>query len=402
MDNFRLSNRKIYNDKRSSIENLHDRKMNDIIDKEKTVPDLKQKLTNLKNLLSILDKNNTQIDKTQIDNTKIKLSRIDETKKEISDIENIIYTIENNFELVDYIYSALPFIEKFTDDITENEDIKEDDDTKDPIVEDIIKKTNMMDFINKTGQLSKGSDYQKYVDVCIHNRCYTKDKEQNNNDICELCKESSNFVLDYKNALKICNNCGNSKPFIEGNENSLYYSDITQLENVIQPFSYQRRNHFKEWLYQLQAKEVTQIPDMVIELLLLEIKKERITNTDDINSEKIKRYLKKLKLNKYYEHIPNIISKITNKPPLNINGEFEKTLLELFDKIQKPFEKHCPPTRKNFLNYSYTLHKFCQLLGKNEYLMYFPLLKSREKLFEQEKIWKNICNDVGWNFMASV
>lgn len=391
MDNFRISNKKIYNDKRSSIENLHDEKINDIISRENTLPELKQRLVNLKNLLSMLEKNKN-------------IYKINETKKEILEIENKIYKIENNFELVDYIYSALPFIEKFNE---ENKELEEDKNSQEHGEhgehEDQEKqKINMMDFINKTGQLNKGSDYQKYVDVCIHNRCYIPEEQQNNSDICELCKEYSDFVLDYKCALRICNSCGNSVSFIEGNENSLYYSDTTQMENITQPFSYQRRNHFKEWLYQLQAKEVTQIPDIVIELLLLEIKKERITNIDEINSEKIKRYLKKLKLNKYYEHIPNIISKITDKPPLNINAEFEKTLLELFDKIQKPFDKHCPKTRKNFLNYSYTLHKFCQLLGKNEYLMYFPLLKSREKLFEQEKIWKNICADLGWNFMASV
>ena len=50
---------------------------------------------------------------------------------------------------------------------------------------------------------------------------------------------------------------------------------------------------------------------------------------------------------------------------------FEKILLDLFDKIQEPFIKHCPKTRKNFLSYSYTLHKFCQLLDKNEFLIYF-------------------------------
>jgi len=387
MDNFRLSNKKIYNDKRSSIENLHDEKINNIIKKEQTLPELKEKLSNLNNLLIIFKKSS--------DNN---IDKINETKSEIKDLENNIYNIENSFELIDYVYNALPFIEKFSEEQINSDKINTNNNNQ---IND-KHKTNMLDFINKTGEVNKGSEYQKYVDVCIHNRCYVADADKYNNDICELCKEYSKFVLDYKCALKICENCGNSVPFIEGNENSLYYSDTNQMENITQPFSYQRRNHFKEWLNQLQAKEVTQIPDMVIELLLMEIKKERITNIENINSEKIKRFLKKLKLNKFYEHIPNIISKITDKPALNIDDEFEKTLLDLFDKIQKPFEKHCPKTRKNFLNYSYTIHKFCQLLGKNEYLMYFPLLKSREKLFEQEKIWKNICADLGWNFMASV
>jgi len=174
------------------------------------------------------------------------------------------------------------------------------------------------------------------------------------------------------------------------------------IETISQPFSYQRKNHFKEWLNQLQGKEVTAIPDSIITLILLEIKKERITDSNDITSDRIKKYLKKLKLNKYYEHIPNLISKITNRPQLIIDAQFEEILLDLFEKIQEPFKKHCPKNRKNFLSYSYTLHKFCLLLDKKEYLIYFPLLKSREKLFEQEKIWKGICNDLNWKFVPSI
>ena len=63
------SNKKIYNDKRSSIENLHDEKINDIISKENTLPELKQRLVNLKNLLSMLEKNKN-------------IYKINETKKE--------------------------------------------------------------------------------------------------------------------------------------------------------------------------------------------------------------------------------------------------------------------------------------------------------------------------------
>jgi hypothetical protein len=64
--------------------------------------------------------------------------------------------------------------------------------------------------------------------------------------------------------------------------------------------------------------------------------------------------------------------------------------------------KHSPLHRKNFLSYSYVLHKFIQLLGKNEYLKYFPLLKSRDKLHQQEQIWKNICEELNWQFIRSI
>jgi len=74
----------------------------------------------------------------------------------------------------------------------------------------------------------------------------------------------------------------------------------------------------------------------------------------------------------------------------------------MFREIQQPFQKHCPKYRKNFLSYSYVLHKFIQLLSIDEYLIYFPLLKSREKLYQQDRIWKNICIELGWEFINSI
>ena len=85
-----------------------------------------------------------------------------------------------------------------------------------------------------------------------------------------------------------------------------------------------------------------------------------------------------------------------------ISSELENKLVVMFDEIQKPFENNCPKNRKNFLSYSYTLYKFFQILQMEEYLIYFPLLKSREKLFEQEVIWKNICKELNWKFIRCI
>jgi len=77
----------------------------------------------------------------------------------------------------------------------------------------------------------------------------------------------------------------------------------------------------------------------------------------------------------------------------------------MFDNIQGPFEKWSKiisPARKNFLNYNYIFFKMCQLLNKNEFLSLFPLLKSREKLYEHDQIWRGICKELNWKFIASI
>nr|QBK88888.1 MAG: late transcription factor 3-like protein [Mimivirus LCMiAC01] len=116
----------------------------------------------------------------------------------------------------------------------------------------------------------------------------------------------------------------------------------------------------------------------------------------------IKRILKKLGQTKYYEHRAHILSKFNGLPPPTINRETEEKLRDMFKQIQLPFQKHKPSTRKNFLSYSFVLHKFFQLLELDDLVACFQLLKSREKLRQQDAIWKNICKELDWQFIPSI
>ena len=85
-------------------------------------------------------------------------------------------------------------------------------------------------------------------------------------------------------------------------------------------------------------------------------------------------------------------------PSFMTDFDFKK----MFKDIQKPFAVHCPKDRKNFLNYSYVLHKFCRILKLKQYVSYFPLLKNNAKLLQHDRIWKNICADMGWKYHKSI
>lgn len=153
---------------------------------------------------------------------------------------------------------------------------------------------------------------------------------------------------------------------------------------------------------QIQGKETTEIPEEVYDKILLEIKKQRITNMADLTPGKLRDILKKLKANKYYEHIPHIINRLSGQPMPNLPPDLEEKLRTMFRQIQTPFLKHAPLDRKNFLSYSYCLHKMMQLLGYDEYLGLFSLLKSRDKLLSNERVWEKICKDLGWEFIRSM
>ena len=215
-------------------------------------------------------------------------------------------------------------------------------------------------------------------------------------NICNKCKSEMTIYSD--EGICICKRCGKAELVVIDSERPNYKDPPMEIGY----FAYKRINHFNEWLAQFQAKESTDIPQDVLNQILNEIKKERISNMALIDNKKMREFLKRLKLNKYYEHIPHIINRLNGRPPMVMSRDLEETLRTMFKEIQAPFLKHCPKERKNFLSYSYVLHKFVQLLGLDEFIPCFSLLKSREKLHNQDLIWQKICMDLNWQFIKSI
>ena len=167
-------------------------------------------------------------------------------------------------------------------------------------------------------------------------------------------------------------------------------------------YAYKKINHLNEWLAQFQAKETTEISPAVLDLIRAELKKERITDMSKLKASKLKEVIKKLKLNRCYDHVAHVLNRINGISAPVLSREVEEKLRFMFKEIQFSFVKHCPKKRSNFLSYSFVLYKFCELLELDEYLPCFPLLKSREKLYMQDKIWQKICEDMRWEFIRTV
>ena len=214
-------------------------------------------------------------------------------------------------------------------------------------------------------------------------------------NICQSCFKGELIPEDNEGIL-VCNHCFKSIQYLVENEKPSYKEPPKE----VCFYAYKRINHFREILAQFQAKETTQIPDEVLENIRLQIRKERI-NLEQITNKKAKDILKKLGYNKYYEHIPFIKDKLGIKPPI-MSPELEETLCNLFMEIQGPYARYCPEDRVNFLNYYYTVYKLCELLDQRQFLPFFPMLKDREKRIEQDEIWKKICLELNWEFIATI
>lgn len=216
-------------------------------------------------------------------------------------------------------------------------------------------------------------------------------------DVCSHCG-SDHRTIQPQDGYVYCNKCNTMEYIIIDHEKPTFKDppkDVTH-------FAYKRINHLNEWLNQVQGKESTEIPEDVFDKILLELKKQKVENMAMLTRKNVKEILKKLKINKYYEHIPHIINRLNGIPMPQLPAYLEDRVRQMFCQIQVPFLKHAPPNRKNFLSYSYCLNKMMQLLEEDQYLDSFPLLKSREKLHQQDVIWQKICCDLGWDFIPSL
>jgi len=284
-------------------------------------------------------------------------------------------------------YSVVDFFNNREKEISENNESNEN--------EGNYTSMKISDFVKEESKFKKKiflDDYLKKIDtnyvskIKIDHEIYT-------------CKDCNQQMTIYpSDGIQICNKCGNQE-FILIESDKPSFKD-PPLEVCY--FSYKRINHFNEWLAQFQAKESTEIPDEVYEKIIAEIKKERIKDLSKLDTKKIRQYLKKIKLNKFYDHAAHILYQINGISPPSMSKELEEKLRLMFKEIQAPFMEVCPKTRKNFLNYSYVLHKFVELLSLDEYKVYFPLLKDREKLHQTDMIWKKICDKIGWQFFKSI
>ena len=285
-------------------------------------------------------------------------------------------------EMYNYMADCIPYMQKFSLDTSDKHTIETIFTSSDK--KGIQRKEIFHDYLRKVENYNGVIECEKYI---VANEIYE----------CALC-HSSNILSIPCTSEDVCEDCGYARFFLGGD---LSYKDEQDIEKVV-TYSYKRDNHFNEWILQFQAQETTSIPPEVIDQLRTEFKKQKIKMVSEITHAKVRTLLKKLRLNKYYEHVPYIANILNGMRPPKMTQALEDKLRMMFRDIQDPFNAHCPETRKNFLSYSYVLYKFCELLGEDEFLPCFPLLKSKEKLYQQDVIWKKICEELRWEFISTI
>ena len=330
---------------KETIGNLHRKKLSEIVRKEKKIPDLKKKIVNLS-----IKKDYSRID--QIEQIRL--------ENEINDIKNLrtSYLLKNAILL--FLHT-----ENRAKNINEN-------------------------FVYGVDN----SYYKRYKYNIFPEELPYSENNINEENYCYACEKFKVFNID--EAISTCLSCGISvsinpeKPSIKPAEND-----------------YKRYTHFCDCLANIQGKESVKVPEEVINTIIREIVHERMENSlEKLKEADIKRYLKKHRKLRYYNHATQILYRITKIPPLQMTPIMEEKMKMRFLQIQEPFEIFKGKNRSNFFSYSYIIYKFCQILGYNEFLPKLKLYKDRLKLYEHDKIWKKICEHLGgesagWKFIKS-
>ena len=347
--------------------------LNSVKKKKKNIKILKQELQSIQSKIKTFSNDHTELKESELEQ---KLLLLDAQKS----IENSIEDISNNDSLHTFL-------------LNNSKDLFNIDKKKTMIDKTNLKNNNVLQYFNNTKiNSNKSKDTEK---KSFNNREFNND----NNNIKNVCYDCNLEKILYKtDGIIVCPKCGIQENILIDYNKASY----KQAPREMSYFAYKRINHFNEWLAQFQAKESTDIPKNVYMDIINEINKESYLSIDTITIPKLRSILKKLKLNKYYEHVPHIINRLTGTPAPTITREIEIKLRSMFKEIQNPWMKFCPNNRSNFLSYSYVLYKCLQLLEKDEYLDYFTLLKSREKLAEQDKIWKCICSELRWEYIQTI
>ena len=211
-------------------------------------------------------------------------------------------------------------------------------------------------------------------------------------------------------AIMGCTKCKQTHTFIQATSSRIAYGEEVEFTS----FSYRRENHFQEWLNCFQAKESTTLlkkeaaaqknreDTSVVELVAQKCAEMGHTDRSKIEMHHVREALKALRLSKYYENQQQITTRISGRPAPTMTPHQEEQVRNMFSAIIPLFEKHKPPDRRNFLSYAYCLYKFCELMGWDQFLPCFTLLKGPDKLKKQDLIFEKICKDLNWEFIPSV
>jgi len=360
-----------------TLDSLHQNIINNI--KDSDIADMKQKIEDIRQKISSLNSDKSIEAILATTKLQLELNELEHTLNDKTPVEN--YYLKNADIMLKYYGTQEKTHFNLTSPQNQNTFLK------------YLTPSNTAD----TSCVSKKELFEQYAKrMKLNTASSTETSTQDVSEHCVKCNVSREEIGS--EGILVCPVCGSEEYMLVVSDFPSFRDPPKERNN----YAYKKINHLNEILNQFQAKESTIIPDEVMHEVVCEIKKRRIQNIADMTEKDMREILKKLNRSKYYEHATHILSRLNGNPPPTITPEIEEKIRAMFQEIQAPFLVYCPDERTNFLSYSYILYKFFELLELDDYKVYFPLLKSRDRLIAHDEIWKKICDYLRWEFISSV
>jgi hypothetical protein len=386
------TNIKTKSSKKSCILQKHDEMMKMFSNKELRLNEINSEINKINKEIEILKKDdflnniNNSLKTDMIFKNKSKINLLDEKLKEFLQKK---MDIELNNDQTKYILDTCEILDKY---------LKLDCQENDLLSDEINNVDNLLNKINLEKRLLEESYYIQIDPDYKPNRNLNKI----NSTFCENC----NDLLHIEHGSAVCYNCGSCFECLHLPDD-LSYKEQQEMDYRHQ-FTYEKESHLDDWIKRFQAKENKEISQEILDKVILEAHKSKIYDLNKLEEKHVKAFLKKLKLNDYYDNIIAIINRINKRPPFVLTPQIENKIKEMFRKMQEPFNKF-KGTRKNMLSYGYLLNKFFLILDLPEFAKYIKLLKSPEKLRQQDEIFKKIVDHMvevdpgtNWRFYPSL
>lgn len=213
-------------------------------------------------------------------------------------------------------------------------------------------------------------------------------------DQCPECRTTLRELRD--ESMLVCPNCSASVKRIDATSAGLPYGEEFEITKHV----YKRRKHFEALMYQFR-KGTKPIPDQVIIDLKQVYAALHIHSEYEIRPTTIKIILKKLGYPQFVDFASRILRRMVNIPIAGFTDEEIRDYVKLFDDMQTPFLMHKAAPRTNFLNASFVINRLSDIQNKPWFKECFPLMKSRNVMKEQEAMWKQMCDAIGWTYKES-
>lgn len=229
--------------------------------------------------------------------------------------------------------------------------------------------------------------------------------------VCPACGKAT-VTVDL-NAQLVCTSCGGCAPVVmSGTSATAPFVDATsgigvtyeQRLDVRRPsnYAYQPLKHFTDWLDKSQGKERPVTPQPILDGVGACFRRDRIVDPRLMTPRRVKLYLKQLGLARYYDHAVQIAHRLSGIEPLRFTDEQEAYLCARFVDVYGAWEATKQWRRQNFFSYAYAIHKLLQLCQyPRAFFAQYPLLKSPDKRYAQDQMWRRVCTRLNWRFIPS-